>query len=557
MLRAIRRTRAGLAAALALAALGCGRDEAPKSAILITLDTTRRDAPSLYGAHAGTTPALDRLAREALVYEDAHTTAPLTLPAHASMLTGLYPPRHSVRVNGTRALPSAARTVAEAAQAAGAETAAFLAAVVLAPEFGLDQGFGVYDAPARGNGVTSFYDERPAEAVVDAALGWLAARDRARPFFLWIHLFDPHEPYRQAPFPAQGPERVQRYLGEVAHADRELARLFDALRAEGALDQALVLVCADHGEGLDEHGEASHGDYCHETTLQVPFLVRYPDGTRAGERSQERVSVVDVAPTLAEAMGLPFPGEVDGQSLYKRRVPDGRGVYFESYGPFVGYGWSPIRGWLDGTGKLVLSSRARFYDLASDPREEHDVAARADLGPARAALGALAARPTLEEAEPSAVDDALSARIAGLGYASAAALDEDLPGLLETPGLRDPLASVALHGAQMHAYALLSAGRYPEASAAFEEVVAQDPDNPFALDHLATSLIREGRFEDAVPALERRVALGRPKASVLFNLGVSLHRLERFDEALAAFLRARELAPDDPRIARYVEELGG
>jgi len=548
--------RGALAAALAAACLAaCSRGTETWNGLLITIDTTRKDAPSFYGTTSGVTPSLDALARESLVYENARTSVPLTLPAHASIMTGLYPPRHTVRVNGTRPLPGAARTLAEAAEEAGLQTGAFLGAVVLAREFGLDQGFATYDVPERGNLATSFYDERPAAEVVDGALAWLKARDASRPFLLWMHLFDSHEPYEPSAAFRRGAERSQLYLGELGYADSQLGRLFDALRRDGTLDRTFVAVVADHGEGLGEHGEASHGDLCNDATLRIPFLLRYPDGYRAGERSKELVSVVDVAPTLAEAMRLSMPASIDGRSLFRRSVAPDRGVYFETYSPWVAYDWSPITGWVNAQGKYVHSSHARFFDVRRDPGEDRNVIAEVDVGSHRAALAQLADLPTLAEAEVQPIDEELRARIQGLGYAGVDAGQRVAPGLLSDTGRADPMDNVELQGELMQAYSLLSAGRYAEASAGFEDALAADPLNPFALDHLGTSLIREGRFAAAVPVLQKLIALGRRRAGTFFNLGVSLDRLDRREEARTAFLEARKLAPDEPRIRRYLEEL--
>jgi len=277
---------AGLAAGLL--AMACGDAQpAPRSALLITLDTTRADVLGPYGGPPGLAPTIERMAREGVVFERAYSVAPLTQPSHASMMTGLWPPVHGVRENGLNALPPAAETVAERARARGLQTAAFVAAVVLDAAFGLDQGFDTYVGPARkGESTTSHVAELPGDVVVDRALAWLSARERRKPFFLWVHLFDPHGPYTPPPaYQRQGRnEATSLYAGEVSFADAQVGRLLDALRADGTLEETFVLLVADHGEAFGEHGEPTHGAYVWDTTLHVPLILRYPHGARAGER---------------------------------------------------------------------------------------------------------------------------------------------------------------------------------------------------------------------------------------------------------------------------------
>src|SRR6185503_9303787 len=265
-----RRVRRAIALGVLVLAAGCGQEER-RSALLVTLDTTRADALSCYGNREPTTPVLDSLAKDGVAFDAAHTVMALTLPAHTSMLTGLAPLRHGLRDNGVAALPEAAQTIAARAHAAGIDTAAFVSSVVLDDDFGLDQGFDVYSVPVRRGATERAHGaERPARATIDAALAWLAGRDSARPFFLWVHLYDPHHPYTpSAPFA----ERFSSpYLGEVAAMDHELGRLFDDLRARGLLERTFVLALADHGEAFGEHGELTHGTYCYETTLHVPLI---------------------------------------------------------------------------------------------------------------------------------------------------------------------------------------------------------------------------------------------------------------------------------------------
>lgn len=553
-----------VACPLLLAALipACGRagdEPAPRSALLITLDTTRADALGCYGRSPSVTPHLDRLAEESLVFARAHTVTPITLPSHASMMTGLTPPRHTVRENGVSPVPQSARTLAERAREADIQTAAFIAAAVLDSSFGLDQGFEQYDAPAQ-RGITSdaHFSAREAREVVEGALAWLAARDRERPFFLWVHLFDPHAPYSPPAEFTTGAASGNAYLGEVASMDDQLGRLLDALRSEGALSETTVLVVADHGEAFGEHQEYSHATYCYESTLHVPFLLRLPDGRRAGERSDGIVSVVDVHPTLIDALGLEAesaPGGLDGLSLFHADPPSGRGVYFESYNGFYYYGWSPIAGWLDRQAKYVHSSRPQLFDLGADPDEAHDLLASGvrEVAPYRAEIARAVGLPALDPGEKDALDDELLARIRALGYVGAGAEEADewphplapceLPGPAETAPLHRKLMSAAVH---------MNAGTWREAAALFGEVLAANPENSYARNMLGSCLIQSKRYAEAVPIFQRLLRDGRTGASMHYNLGISLMEVGRTAEAIVPLREAHGLAPSRAPILRYL-----
>lgn len=556
------RARLALFAGLVLpcfAACSQGRPTTPTgpvSVLLVTLDTTRADALGPYGtagATAASTPNLSALAAESVVFEHASTVAPLTLPAHASILTGLYPPRHTVRDNGVQALPDSARTLAEGAHERGYQTAAFVASVVLDAGFGLNQGFDVYDVPARPFGAASTtYAERPGWVVAERVTDWLDRRDRTRPFFLWMHLWDPHAPYE--PPPALGAKESTPYLGEVATADAALGIVLAHLEGRGDLAELAVVVVADHGEAFGEHGEWSHAAYTYDTTLHVPLLLRDPSGHGAGTRSSATVSVADVAPTLAEAMGFVLPG-TDGLSLWRREVPAARGVYFESYYGYLAYGWSPLTGWRDARGKYLHSSRPELYDTRADPGEAHDRAATApaaELARYRAAIEGVVTAEPLERGAPG-IAEALRRDIESLGYAAFADADGTLPHPFD-PALaqrKSPAAGAQEQRDVQAAMGLLETDRLPEAEALLRRITSAHPENLFALDKLSVTLMRQGRFADALVPLRRTLATGPPRPDVLTHYGACLMETGADEDALAAFLQAVELEPT------HVEALEG
>lgn len=540
------RTSVLLAALAATAA--CGGDPPRRSALLVTLDTTRADALGCYGGRPEVTPHLDALARESVRFDDARTVAPITLPAHASMLTGLYPPRHGVRGNAFGVLVPEAVTVAELAGGSGVQTAAFVASAVLDRSFGAAQGFAEYGQPRREAQAGLHGAELPAGRVIDAALAWLAARDRGRPFLLWVHLYDPHDPY-QPPAEARARGGGDPYLGEVAAMDAELGRLLDALRAEGALDETLVVVVGDHGEARGEHGEATHSALCFDATLRVPLLVRDPDGRGAGTACAAPASVADVAPTLLEGLGLDVPAGLDGVSLYRREPPDRRGVYFESYYGWLHYGWAPLAGWADARGKYVHAPAPRFYELASDPGEARPLpaATRADVAPYREALRRVADAPALAPQSGGApgpgLDADLMAQLVELGYATAGAVaGAEVPHPLAHVDAPDPHERVGELQRLDDARRRTTAGDWDGAIAVLAPLVRESPRNAAALELLSVALIVTGRCAEAIPHLEAVLALGE-RASALLNLGFCLQEAGRDREAADCFARALELDP--------------
>jgi len=546
-------------AALVLSSACSGERDELRSALLVTLDTTRADALSCYGNREKTTPVLDALAAEGVAFDAAHTVMALTLPAHASMLTGLAPLRHGLRDNGVAALPETAQTIATRARAAGIDTAAFVSSVVLDDDFGLQRGFEVYSSPGRrvagerrGAGERPHGAERSARDTIDAALAWLARRDPARPFFLWIHLYDAHHPYEpSAPFA----ERFTTpYLGEVAAMDHELGRLLDDLRARGLYQRIFVLALADHGEAFGEHGEIGHGTFCYETTLRIPLIARWPAGTGekpAGTRSRELVSAIDVAPTLAEALALaPLEG-IDGASFFARALPSERGFYFESYYAYLSCGWSPLSGWMDARGKYIHSSEPELYDWRADPLEEQDlVQERAEeCARYRREIARVAEAPVLDVVEIGG-DEAL-AEIHALGYTGS---DDsgDLPHPLAPNALLSPRSQASFFAQQARAQELFGTGRHEEAAAIYAEVLRSTPNNFFALDELATNYLKLGRIDEAIPLLTRLATEGPQRGKYYLKLGLALVAAKRVEEALEPFTRAVELSGGRPR---YLEAL--
>ncbi|MFN7975648.1 MAG: sulfatase-like hydrolase/transferase [Acidobacteriota bacterium] len=365
---------------------------APADLCVVTIDTMRADRAGCYGFAAPTTPTLDRLSRSASIYTEARTTAPLTLPAHASLFTGELPSEHGVRNNGFYRLPERAVTLAEQLRDRGVLTAAFVSSYVLQRGSGIGQGFDVFDGVEglhAGTAPETEFDERPGHATVEAAISWLRGTAGRRPRFLWVHLYEPHVPYRPpAPY-----ERLGEYEGEIATADHELGRL---LRALGTASSE-VWVAADHGEALGAHGELTHGTFLYDETLRVPLV----------GKTAAPPAIVTRQISLAEVRGLIAR---DGGA-----APASRTHAAECLAPMLDLGWSPLHAWIEDGRKLVRAPTPELYDLGSDPGEHHNVH---DANPAvaRAMEAKLAAVAQRESDARAPVSEEERKRLESLGY---------------------------------------------------------------------------------------------------------------------------------------------
>ena len=382
----------------------------PASLILITLDTTRADRLPPYNA-GNPLPAIDRIAREGVVFDRAVVPAPLTLPSHSSLFTGRLPPSHGARVNAAT-LDPVLPLFTERLREAGYRTAAFVGSVVLNKDRGPARGFDVYDDVVSPTGVRRL--RRPASEVIDGAVDWLNRGDTS-PFFLWVHLFDAHAPYAREAFDAS--PSGDPYAGAIAIMDAQIGRLLAALEKRQQLDRTAIIVTADHGESLGDHGERGHGIFVYESALRVPLIVRWP-GVHP-RRVPDLVQIIDIAPTVLDLEGLPGP-PMEGVSLSgvlrgRRGEPRDRIAYAESMYPLQ-YGWSALRTVREGRFKFIEAPRPELYDLESDPDEARNLH---DTQPAASARLLTLIR-TFGPAELSASapgDDAARERLAALGYA--------------------------------------------------------------------------------------------------------------------------------------------
>jgi arylsulfatase A-like enzyme/tetratricopeptide (TPR) repeat protein len=520
--------------------------------VLVTLDTTRVDHLGAYGSARARTPHLDALARRGVVFEHAATPAPLTQPAHASLLTGTYPPYHGLRVNGGVALAQAHFTLAEALHARGYATGAFLGAFVLDGRWGLGQGFDVYDDRFpldRYEHVDLGGVQRRGDEVMDLALRWMEQRGDG-PLFAWIHLYDAHTPYEPpepflSEYGAAGPAGL--YAGEVAFVDSQIGRLSSWLRAAGREERTIVVVAGDHGEALGSHGEGTHGFFVYDYAVHVPLIVAAPLRALRGVRVREQVSLVDVMPTVLALVGAAPAPAVQGRSLLPAmfRSHDGGTsyAYAEAMTANLQFGWSPLLTLRTPRYKLIKAPRPELYDLAADPGETTNVIARhttiADDMMAR--LDRLAARSAegAPRTEAADLDKDTLAGLAALGYVGGLG---PAPAA-GTPSLADPKDKLAVFAAVQEAGEKVVRDDHASAARLLESALAQEPEMPQARLLLATAYSEMGRPEEARAEFDRVLRHDGRNVPALVGLANLLQGQGRTDDVMA--LARQTLALDD------------
>jgi len=512
----VSRMRPGLPALLTLLFLGLGAaawwmlspgDRPPRAVLLLTIDTLRADRVGAYGSVRGLTPSLDALAGDGVRFAEAYSVVPLTAPSHASMLTGRYPLAHRLRNNGSEVLPAGERLVSEILKEKGYRTAAIVSALVLASEYGLNRGFDLYyqdgiKGTDRGSGL--WFNHRRGDLTVDRAIDWLRA-ETDRPFFLWVHLFDPHDPY-DPPTPFKERFEKNPYDGEVAFADQQVGRLFDEMRRLGIYDDTLIVMAADHGEGLGDHGEKAHATFVYNSTMHVPLIVRLPGGRGAGRVVRDLASPMDIAPTILEALGIPLPEGMQGVSLLGAtrggRVP-ARSLILESVHAAAAYGWSPVRALQRPVWKLIDLPDGELYDVTEDPREARNLheAERSRADEMRQELSQLVAdtERSASSTETATIDEETRDRLQSLGYIAGA------PSASRAGQAPDPKRMAFLLGPLSASTVLTNQRKHADAAQVLQKVLEVDPDNRLALMQMAKAQAGLGRFDEAVAHFEHSV----------------------------------------------------
>ncbi len=518
----------GLAIAFARLAPGAGHSTRPLDGpiVIVSVDTLRADRLSAYGYRRSTTPAMDRLAADGVLFERAYSHAPQTLPAHASILTGRLPYQHGVRDNVGFVLPPGEATLPGMLKRGGYRTAAFVSAYVLRPQTGIGREFDRYDAsfpPAIEASMGSL--RRDGTDTVAAADAWLDGQRDGR-FFLFVHLYEPHRPWHVPP-PFSG---MHGYDGAVAYADAVVGRLLDRLRARGWYDRALVVLLSDHGEGLGDHGEEEHGVFLYDEAVHVPLIVKLPGSRGSGSRVTTPVQHIDLVPTLLDLAGLPAPHGLEGRSLRglldgsARSLPE-RSIYAEALYARYHFGWSELYSLTDTRFRYIQAPTPELYDLRDDPRERRNVAASRS-GAAAAMDHALRAAGREAIATPSPVSTEERERLQALGYVGQG-------GTTAVSGatLVDPKREIRWLEQYRDGIRLVGERRFADASAAFREVVAHHPEMVDVWTQLGHTELRAGRYAEGIAALERALALNLSATETVLALAGAQLRAGLLDRA--------------------------
>lgn len=522
--------------------------------ILITMDTTRADHLACYGYPDVRTPNLDALAGRGVVFEQAATATPLTLASHCTIMTGMYPTYHGVRVNGNTALSEEQTTIAEVLSTQGYQTGAFIAAFVLDGRWGLKQGFQHYDDQfdlKKYKHLDLGEVQRPGNEVMDAALAWLDGQ-KDRPFFAWIHLYDPHVPYDppepyKSEYGRRGPAAL--YDGEIAFMDEQIGRCVAWLGKNGLDRNTVIILVGDHGEALGSHGEGTHGFFVYDYALHVPFLVITPLPGTQGKRVSAEVRTADVFPTLLDLAAVKSPVKVQGRSLVPLLFNPGRDAgapaYGESMAPNLQFGWSALHALRTTRYKYIDAPKAELYDIAADPGErtnllsEHpDVARRMKKD-----LDNLIAETSVGAPTPQAanLDKETMERLSALGYVGAPVSARKAGG--GAGPLADPKDKLEVFNAVTHAGELMLSDKHAEAAALLESALREEPTIPQALLLLSTCYTELGRRDEAKAKLD--VLLREDPESVQALIGLANILIEEKKDEDVIALCKRTLSVDE------------
>ncbi len=534
-------------------AAGEPNEPAPPSLLIVTLDTTRSDHIGCYGYGKGATPHLDSLASRGVQFLDAHTPVPLTLPAHATILTGLLPSSLNLRVNGL-VLSGEHPTLATLLRDRGYSTGAVVSSVILDRTRGLNKGFETYidkmTLIPRGGGPP---EERRAVEVTDDALS--IAEKMNKPFFLWVHYYDPHYDYRP---PSPYKEKFQEvpYDGEIAYMDAEFGRLLEGLKRQGRLENTLIVVAGDHGESLGEYQERQHGVFIYEPTMHVPLWMVWDGHLPAGRKIQGICGLADLAPTVAGYLGFTL-GTSDGSDLRPAVVSgetESRPQYMESYHGYFTYGWSPLRGVLSDRYKYIEAPHPELYEWRISEKE--NLFAK-KLQTARTYEELLAEYPVADEGEKEAMEKLLTdpsnaetlRQLMSLGYVSGVHQSPNRPGLL------DPKDVIGIEEEVRNAHDLLDMGQSDEGISKLKGILKRNPENVPALSMLGAAYLERGELERAKVCFQNEILLKPQMDTAHFHLGTVYKREGNFKGAEKEYLAALILNPRLPEASANLAKI--
>jgi len=506
--------------------------------LLISIDTLRSDSIGCYGSKKATTPNIDSLAKNGVLFKNVVSPAPFTLPSHTSMMTGLIPPSHGVLDNGGFYLDPNTVTLAEMARSQGLNTAAFVGAFPLDSRFGLDQGFDLYNDnyPSVNNVNELTMPERPAEEVTGPALLWLEAH-KAKRWFVFVHFYDPHFPYKDS------------YEKEIEEADRQVGRLLKFLKDNGLDRKTLVVLTSDHGESLGEHQEKTHGIFAYESTLRTP-LIFSPFRPKTIET---RVRLIDIAPTILGLQKLSFPQRIQGVSLRNfieggtQTIPDS---YFESLSLHLNAGWAPLRGFYSGSMKYIELPLQELYDISKDPGESSNLCSDQQLCNLWKTKFSSFYRPyNKPDVKRAEIDRETQEQLRALGYVTGSSART----IKDYTANDDPKNLITFHNRIDAAMSFFNKGYDLKALEILEKIISDRPDYSVAYELASYIQSSLGFPEQSVELLNKAVKNGVPGESIVGKMGLYLYEARRYDEAMK---QLRVAVTSDPKNVDQINYLG-
>lgn len=543
--------------------------------LLVSLDTCRADYLGCYGYPDPITPHIDRIASEGIRFSEAVSPVPLTLPSHCTLLTGTIPPYHGVHDNLNYRLGPSNVSLAEILAETGFRTGAVIGSTVLDSEYGLNQGFDMYQEQFDQSIKGMDYAQRRGDEVSRYAIDWLGKLEGETPFFLFVHYYDPHYEY-DPPEPFRSQYKQNPYAGEIAFTDHCLGRVLDELKRLGRYDSTLIIITADHGESLGEHGEQGHGYFIYQSTQRVPFIVRLPGGSRGGTVIDRRVALADIAPTVLGLLDIDIPGSMQGIDLSaglenSKTIPADRDIYVESLTP-TKYACGPLFGIVQGPWKYIQTTRPELYRLDTDPAETENLIENQPII-ARELQQRL---KTILETEGRfgqtdseyVPDPVMISRLESLGYVAGRAVEETFE---FDRSKDDPKDYIALHEAAMKALQETARLQFESARSSLFQVLEQRPEMYEMYERLGQLALARGQFEEAVKhfsefltAVTSKAEIENPSseawtdslklrpnlAKAHLNLGTALSASGRPGEAVRQFEDSVREDPEYPD-ARY------
>jgi len=504
--------------------------------ILITLDTTRADHLGIYGYKRNVSPNIDKISSGCVIFDQAITPVPLTLPSHVSILTGTYPYYHNVRDNNNFQLNSDAITLAEVLLKEGYKTAAFVAAFVLHRKFGLSQGFQIFnDDFSLGRRTALIYAEKDAKAVTDSAIQWLSTFSGEKPLFLWVHYYDPHEPY-------EAPQEFVKKIGndydaEIAYMDSEFIHLFNYLQKRNLLKNALLIIAGDHGEGLGEHNEKYHGIFLYDSVLKVPLLICNENLIKKVKKVSSQVSLLDIFPTVLDFIGIKGYKNIQGKSLLPILNNEDSAeypIYLETLLPFLTYSLSPMEGIRTSKYKLIKSPKPELYDLKKDSKESHNlfsnlIEERKNLERKMSIIKNNIPTP-LQSKSPN-LDSESRTILHSLGYLSGPAMKRN-----NKTNLEDPKDHILIFDKFTDAQDAIGKGKFDEAIEILNNIKKELPSNHLANFMLGVAYMHSQKYDEALKMFTKEAEFYKEIAQL--NIGNVYYKMQLFQKAENSYLEA-------------------